>query len=811
MRRSLLRMTLFLACAALVLGGLSRVGHAAPNWAPSHRYGPTVKGVFQDAWDGYDSYSGSFWMYQGMRWTAHERQEFQNDERLKSGNYGGVYEFRRVGGPGEDIDLPPSKGYLEGDAANEHWDGVWGRNTCAWFVICLGNFIQDISAEFITSLPDADIAGAEEFDKWFSSINGLLSIFPPFPAPPPSFSFDLCTLSERFGGGNHACDEEYEVGFDPYAVVANKFYHIAIRFRVDRNDGMEPTKWVTKYEIEYPRHSFGYTNYYPCQVDEGVWQIDPAAPGGHVVRSQRALGTCVDSDGDGIVDGEDKCPNAYDPLGPDGKEPDKDGDGIPDACDGNPAVHQDDLDADGVVDGDNCPQVANPDQADFDGDGAGDLCDDDDDNDGVLDLLDAFPHNPDEWVDTDGDGVGNNADADDDGDCYSDEVEAALGSNPLNKYSTPPDLDGDCIPDSMDDDIDGDGILNAVDPTPLGDLADRDGDGVPDGRDPCPLDPAEWSDNDGDKICDNADTDDDNDCFLDEVEVAEGSDPRDPNSIPVNHDNDCIPDSVDVDDDNDGVADAEDPFPLDPAEWLDTDGDGVGNNADADDDGDGMPDWWEIKYQLNPLARYDADADSDQDGYANFIEYRNGTDPRDGCSPPKISFCYNFWGDPGQCGDDATRGEHCVPLDAWSLQVRIETDHGDGGCFEQFKLKSACPIDLQFCVDFRGSDGGDQFGQCGGAGTHCAALNTWTDTIGLDMDARDGWCVETFSVTGTEKVTFDLEFSANNGLDSDGQCQYVGTWSSQSEYESATVPIGLDTDDRIGGCLQRYRLRRGTW
>lgn len=33
-----------------------------------------------------------------------------------------------------------------------------------------------------------------------------------------------------------------------------------------------------------------------------------------------------------------------------------------------------------------------------------------------------------------------------------------------------------------------------------------------------------------------------------------------------------------------------DAFPLDPNEWLDTDGDGIGDNADTDDDGDGKPD-----------------------------------------------------------------------------------------------------------------------------------------------------------------------------------------------------------------------------
>jgi len=44
------------------------------------------------------------------------------------------------------------------------------------------------------------------------------------------------------------------------------------------------------------------------------------------------------------------------------------------------------------------------------------------------------------------------------------------------------------------------------------------------------------------------------------------------------------------DTDGDKVPDIIDAFPLDPTEWIDTDGDGIGNNADPDDDNDGIPD-----------------------------------------------------------------------------------------------------------------------------------------------------------------------------------------------------------------------------
>ena len=51
-----------------------------------------------------------------------------------------------------------------------------------------------------------------------------------------------------------------------------------------------------------------------------------------------------------------------------------------------------------------------------------------------------------------------------------------------------------------------------------------------------------------------------------------------------------ICDIVDSDDDNDGVLDSQDLFPMDSSEWADFDDDGIGDNADTDDDNDGVVD-----------------------------------------------------------------------------------------------------------------------------------------------------------------------------------------------------------------------------
>jgi len=76
-----------------------------------------------------------------------------------------------------------------------------------------------------------------------------------------------------------------------------------------------------------------------------------------------------DSDGDGISNELDNCPDTANP-----DQTDTDGDGIGDACDPTPTLA--DVDLDGIGDDvDNCPFTPNADQLDTDEDGLGDVCD----------------------------------------------------------------------------------------------------------------------------------------------------------------------------------------------------------------------------------------------------------------------------------------------------------------------------------------------------------------------------------------------------------------------------------------------------
>jgi hypothetical protein len=89
----------------------------------------------------------------------------------------------------------------------------------------------------------------------------------------------------------------------------------------------------------------------------------------------------------------------------------------------------------------------------------------------------------------------------------------------------------------------------------------------------------------------------------------------------VDTDSDGIGDNADTDDDNDGVNDANDAFPLDDQESVDTDSDGTGDNADTDDDNDGVND----ASDAFPLDATES-VDTDSDGIGNNADTDDDND-----------------------------------------------------------------------------------------------------------------------------------------------------------------------------------------
>lgn len=81
-------------------------------------------------------------------------------------------------------------------------------------------------------------------------------------------------------------------------------------------------------------------------------------------------------------------------------------------------------------------------------------------------------------------------------------------------------------------------------------------------------------------------------------------------------------DTQGLDADGDGVTNAYDVCPNNPAEWLDSDRDGIGNSYDNDMDGDGI--------------NNDEDTDCDGDGIEDTVEEQEGTNPFDPSSIPGL-------------------------------------------------------------------------------------------------------------------------------------------------------------------------------
>ena len=158
----------------------------------------------------------------------------------------------------------------------------------------------------------------------------------------------------------------------------------------------------------------------------------------------KELNGCPDSDGDGVADYQDKCPSISGVKALDGC-PDSDGDGIADSEDDCPNLAglaelngcpQQDRDNDGIPDDkDNCPDMAGP--ADKGGCPPADR-----DNDGIADDADACPDvagakSANGCPDTDGDGVKNS----------DDKCPTTFGPA---VYDGCPDTDGDGIHDGRD-------------------------------------------------------------------------------------------------------------------------------------------------------------------------------------------------------------------------------------------------------------------------------------------------------------------------------------------------------------------------
>jgi ELWxxDGT repeat protein len=273
----------------------------------------------------------------------------------------------------------------------------------------------------------------------------------------------------------------------------------------------------------------------------------------------------IDSDGDGVVDGFDDCPDTLagltvDASGCSDSQLDDDNDGVMNDLDDCPGS-----DINLTIDANGCEES----QLDDDGDGVPnslDLCDDTEagttvDSNGCSD----------DQLDDDGDGVPNGLDL-----CDDTDAGATVDSNGCSDDQL--DDDGDGVPNGLDlcDDtdagaaVDGDGCSD--------NQLDDDGDGVTNDLDDCPgTEPGETVDTNG---CSNGQLDDDGDGV---PNVADDCPDSDPGAVVDGHG--CADNQLDYD--GDGVTNDIDDCPnTAPGSTVDANG---CSDGQLDDDGDGVP------------------------------------------------------------------------------------------------------------------------------------------------------------------------------------------------------------------------------
>lgn len=274
-------------------------------------------------------------------------------------------------------------------------------------------------------------------------------------------------------------------------------------------------------------HTVQLTGLQPGQTYH--YRVTSVDGGGNLASSSDmkfTMSVSPDSDGDGVPDSQDGCPNDIAKIDP-GQcgcgvpDTDSDGDGAADCNDDCPndplkatagicgcGVPDTDSDGDGTPDcNDGCPDDPGKVQPGLCGCGVADI---DTDSDGTPDCNDVCPNDADNDQDADGvcgdldncPGIANADQADADGDGVGD----ACDSDPVDPGS---DSDGDGVPDAADNcpstsnadqaDADGDGAGDACDSSPDGDNHDADADSVPDHLDNCPnVANADQADADGD-------------------------------------------------------------------------------------------------------------------------------------------------------------------------------------------------------------------------------------------------------------------------------------------------------------------------
>jgi hypothetical protein len=176
-------------------------------------------------------------------------------------------------------------------------------------------------------------------------------------------------------------------------------------------------------------------------------------------------------------------------------------------------------------------------------------------------------------------------------------------------------------------------------------------------------------------------------------------------------------------------------------------------------------------------------------------------------TPSEMGISFIGDGDPGQCGGPQ---QQWAPSPDWTNPIRFDTDNRGGGCQLAFGVRDLASDLAGLTLNYRWevSPGGDG-GQCGNQGEFSIPITRFLalgPSVRVDTDGRGGWCNLTFMMSGRTGVALDVQYWADGD---GGQCINAlpqGQW--RSVRPGAPITIGVDADNRGGGCQLSLRLRK---
>jgi gliding motility-associated-like protein len=264
-------------------------------------------------------------------------------------------------------------------------------------------------------------------------------------------------------------------------------------------------------------------------------------------------------------------------------------------------------------------------------------------------------------------------------------------------------------------------------------------------------------------------------------------------------DGDEIGNDCDDDDDNDGVPDSLDAFPISASESIDTDGDGIGDNADPDADNDGILDISDNCIVTINIDQADLDGDgigdvcdpdADGDGYTSFNEASCGTSDFDAIAIP-LDTDGDYLAD---CVDDDDDNDgyydidDAFPLDGteWfdtdsdGTGNNADNDDDNDGWLDTVEINCETdPLDiLSVPID---TDGDGE--------PNCIDIDDDNDTY---LDTQDA-----FPLDVTEWIDTDSDGTGDNGDTDDDNDQYldIDEISCESDpLDAASLPLDYDKD-----------------